>query len=39
MAASIRDLMEMFGVGAKEKGIKIALHIDPNFPHEIFIDE
>jgi len=39
MARSIRDLMEMFGVGAKEKGIKIGLHIDHSFPNEIFVDE
>ncbi|CDW89272.1 pas domain s-box protein [Stylonychia lemnae] len=39
MAKSIRELIDMFSVGAREKGIKIRLEISQNFPHEIFIDE
>eukprot|EP00347_Sterkiella_histriomuscorum_P014196 403361802 len=39
MAKSLRDLIEMFNVGASEKGIELFLEIQPQFPALIYVDE
>lgn len=39
MKKSLSDLVEMFNVGASEKGLKVNLKISHDFPKEILIDE
>ena len=36
---SIRDLIEMFGVGAREKGISLIYEIPNDFPSLLYVDE
>lgn len=39
MNKSFKDLIDMFNVGASEKGIKLEYECDIDFPDEVYIDE